>query len=190
MQAWIVGKEGNLTLEEVQREELGPYAVRVKICAVGVNRADLMQRAGKYPAPKGVRSDILGLECAGVILELGSKVYEWSSGDRVMAIVAGAAYAQEIVIDSRLLLSIPDGMDYLEAAAIPESFLTAFDALFMQLKCRRGESLLMHAIGSGLGDAVYQLCQVWGIDIIGTARSPWKLEAYPTGDSRKRRVFF
>ena len=179
MRAWIVGKGGVLTLEEVERERLGSHDVRVKVTAVGVNRADLMQRNGKYPAPRGTRTDILGLEFAGEIIELGTKVWKWSVGDRVMAIITGASYAQEVVIDARLLMSIPNGMDDVQAASIPESFLTAFDALFMQLKCRRGERVLMHAIGSGLGDAVYQLCRIWGIELVGTTRSAWKLEAYP-----------
>ena len=178
MKAIVMDARGGLSIQETQREEIGAYEVCIRVHAVGVNRADLMQRLGKYPAPKGTRSDILGLEFAGEVSQLGAKVENWSIGDRVMGIVPGASYAQEVVIHERLVLSIPEQLSFVEAACLPEVFLTAFDALFCQLESKRGDIVLVHAIGSGVGDALYQLARVWGIDMIGTSRSAWKLEAY------------
>ena len=178
MKAIVMDAHGGLSIQETTREDLGVEDVCVRVCAVGVNRADLMQRAGRYPAPKGTRTDILGLEFAGEVHQVGSKVSQWNIGDRVMGIVPGASYAQEIVIHERLLMPIPNGMSFIEAACIPEVFLTAFDALFCQLELKRGDRVLVHAIGSGVGDALYQLACAWGIHIVGTTRSAWKLEFY------------
>ena len=178
MKAIIMDAHGNLSLQKTKREELGAHDVCVRVHAVGVNRADLMQRAGRYRAPKGTRADILGLEFAGEIHQVGHKVSQWVSGERVMGLVPGASYAQEIVIHERLLLPIPNGMHFSDAACIPEVFLTAFDALFCQLALERGDRVLVHAIGSGVGDALYQLARVWGIHIIGTTRSAWKIAPY------------
>jgi len=150
--------------------------IRVEAC--GVNRADLMQKIGRYPAPKGTRDDILGLEFAGVVERCGAGTSMWKCGDRVMGIVSGEAYAEYVVLHERLLLPIPQGLSFEEAACIPEAFLTAYDALFLQLMLKTGDRVLIHAIGSGVGDAAYQLARHRDIAVVGTTRSAWKLSSY------------
>ena len=179
MKAILVQKDGTLLFDEIDVPKPGKEEVLVRVQACGVNRADLMQKKGLYPAPKGTRSDILGLEFAGEIVERGTEVSSrWSIGDAVMGIVSGCAYAQYLVIHHRLLLPVPKQMSMEEAVCIPEVFLTAYDAMMMQMNLSRGDRLLVHAIGSGVGDAAYQLATTWGIAIIGTTRTSWKLEPY------------
>ena len=179
MKAILVQRDGTLLFDEIEVPNIGKDEVLVRVEACGVNRADLMQKKGLYPAPQGTRNDILGLEFAGNIVLCGSEVSrKWSIGDAVMGIVPGCAYAQFLVIHHRLLLPIPNQMSMEEAVCIPEVFLTAYDAMIMQLKLSRGDRLLVHAIGSGVGDATYQLATTWGISILGTTRTSWKLEPY------------
>ena len=179
MKAIVVQNDGTLLFDEIDVPNMGKNEVLVRVEACGVNRADLMQKNGSYPAPKGIRDDLLGLEFAGSIVGCGSEVSsKWSIGDSVMGIVPGCAYAQFVVIHHRLLLPVPKQMSMEEAACIPEVFLTAYDAMVLQLKLSRGDRLLVHAIGSGVGDAAYQLATTWGISIVGTTRTYWKLEPY------------
>ena len=178
MKAIITKEYGTLHIAEIEMPKLGKGEVLVRVEACGVNRADLMQKKGLYPAPKGYRNDILGMEFAGRVVERGAGASLWEINTAVMGIVAGEAYAQFVVIHERLLLPIPDSMSMEEAVCIPEAFLTAYDALFLQIEMERGDRLLLHAIGSGVGDAAYQLALSRGISVVATTRTAWKLEPY------------
>ncbi|HWV57676.1 MAG TPA: NAD(P)H-quinone oxidoreductase, partial [Longimicrobiales bacterium] len=150
--------------------------VRVAVRAVGVNRADVLQRLGRYPAPMGAPRDVPGLEFAGEVAAIGLGVTAWRPGDRVMGIVGGGAYAEAVVVHERVLAPVPDGMELEEAAAIPEAFITAHDGLFSRLGVGPGERVLVHGAGSGVGTAAIQLAAAAGATVFGTARSAWKLE--------------
>lgn len=165
-----------LEVRDVPAPEPGPGEVRVRVRAAGVNRADLLQRRGGYPAPEDAPQDILGLEYAGTVDAVGAGVTRHRVGDRVMGIVGGGAYAEAVVVPESLAVPIPDGIGFEEAAAVPEAFVTAHDALFTLLGLRAGERLLVHAVGSGVGLAALQLAREAGATVLGTARSPWKLE--------------
>lgn len=149
--------------------------ILVRVRAAGLNRADLSQRAGKYPAPAGWPADIPGLEYAGDVAAVGRGVTYWSLGDRVMGLVGGGAQAEYVVVQQSEAMAVPDRMTYVEAAAIPEAFLTAWDAIVRQGHARAGERVLVHAIGSGVGTAAAQLAEVLGITVIGTSRTADKL---------------
>lgn len=179
MKAVVITEPGTpdvLRLRDVPDPEPGPGEIRVRVEAAGINRADLLQRQGHYPAPPGWPQDIPGLEYAGVVDALGPNVAVWSVGDRVMGLVGGGAYAERVVVPTDEALPIPDGMDAVRAAAIPEAFITAHDALRSRLGIRSTETLLIHAVGSGVGTAALQLARSWGVRVVGTSRSEWKLE--------------
>ena len=145
----------------------------VRVYASGVNRADLLQRRGLYPPPPGA-SDVPGLEFAGVVEEVGAAVAWWKVGDRVMGIVGGGGYAEYVVVDERVAVGVPAGMDLTVAGAIPEVYMTAFDALFRQAGLKRGETVLVHALGSGVGTAAMQLARRADGYAIGTSRTASK----------------
>ncbi len=149
--------------------------VVVRVRAAGLNRADLLQRRGVYPAPPEAPQDIPGLEFAGEVEALGDKVFGWSIGDRVMGITAGGAQAQRLVLHHRMLVRIPASLGFDEAAAVPEAFITAHDALVTQAGFRSGEAVLIQAVGSGVGTAALQLVRAGGGTSIGTSRSKDKL---------------
>ena len=166
-----------LRFEVVETRSLDPGEVRISVRAIGVNRADLLQRKGLYPAPKDVRNDILGLECSGVVVEISSTLSETHSqllGKRVMALTAGEAYASEVIVDVGSVMRIPDSLSFVQAAAIPEAFITAYDALWRQATIKNDDHVCIHAIGSGVGDAARQLCIVNAISVFGTTRSAAK----------------
>jgi len=165
-----------LTLDERPTSEPGRIEIRVAVAASGVNRADLMQRRGAYPAPPGFPDDIPGLEFAGRVDAVGSAVTRWEVGDRVMGLVGGGGYAESVVVHEDEAVGVPEGIDLHTAAAIPEAFLTAFDALDLQCGIRAGETLLVHAAGSGVGTAAVQIARRAGLRTIGTSRTPGKLE--------------
>jgi NADPH2:quinone reductase len=153
--------------------------IRVRVHATAVNRADLMQRRGGYPAPPGWPQDIPGLEYAGEVDTLGENVTRWSIGDRVMGIVGGGSYAEYVVVHADEAIRIPDSLSLPEAAAVPEAFLTAYDALRVRLQVpfpSTNGTVLIHAIASGVGTAAMQLAQAMGLRVFGTARSDWKLD--------------
>ena len=155
----------------------GEAGVRVR--AAGVNRADLLQRLGRYPAPAGVPADIPGLEVAGVVETLGpdAEAADFAVGDRVMAIVGGGGYAERAAVPAAHLLSVPAGLSFVEGAAIPEAYLTAADALFARGGLEAGGRVLVHSAGGGVGTAALQLARAAGASlVIGTASAP-KLEA-------------
>jgi NADPH2:quinone reductase len=164
-----------LQLGTLQVRDAGPNEVRVKVAAAGLNRADILQRKGFYPAPPGAPADVPGLEYAGTVEQVGEGVREFSVGDAVMGITGGGAMATHLVAHAREAMRVPAGMPLTEAAAIPEVFLTAFDALFVQANLRPGQLALVHAIGSGVGTAALQLGRLMGAEVYGTSRSADKL---------------
>jgi tumor protein p53-inducible protein 3 len=170
MRAILVNPDHSLTPGEAARPLLGVRDLRIAVRATAVNRADLLQRAGRYPPPPGA-SDILGLECAGVVSEVGSGVEGWSVGDRAMALLAGGGYAEEVVVDAGSAMHVPDDLTDEEAAAIPEVFLTAFLNVFLLARLREGESLLIHGGGSGVGTAATTLAKLAGARVLVTAGS-------------------
>jgi len=147
----------------------------VRIRATAVNRADLLQRMGRYPAPADAPPDIPGLEIAGEVEALGPGVEQLKVGDRVFGLVGGGGYAEKIVTHERALARIPDCLTFEQAAAVPEAFITAYDAM-MQASLRPGETMLVSACGSGVGTAAIQLAHAMGATTVGTARTPDKLE--------------
>ena len=153
----------------------GPGQLLVQVHAAGLNRADLSQRAGHYPAPPGWPQDIPGLEYAGEVIATGPGTTYFAPGERVMGLVGGGAMAERLVVHQREAMAIPDGMTMPEAAAIPEAFLTAWDAIVRQGGGHGGHRVLMHAIGSGVGTAAAQLAPILGLTLIGTSRTPDKL---------------
>ena len=165
-----------LELREVPRPDPGFGEVRVKLAASGLNRADLLQRMGRYPAPPGFPPDIPGLELAGTVDCMGEGVHGLARGDLVMGILGGGGYAEYAISPGETLLRIPAGMSATTAGAIPEVFTTAYDAVFVQEGLKRGETLLVHAVGSGVGTAAVQLARRAGASVIGTSRTPDKLE--------------
>jgi NADPH2:quinone reductase len=165
-----------LELGELAVRGPGAGEVRVAIAAAGLNRADLLQRRGVYPAPPGAPPDVPGLEYAGTVEVIGPAVTAFAVGDRVMAIAGGGAMATHIVAHERELVRVPDKMSLEDAAAVPEVFFTSYDALFRQAALALGETLLIHAAGSGIGTAAIQLAGCAGARPIGTARSQAKLD--------------
>jgi putative PIG3 family NAD(P)H quinone oxidoreductase len=150
--------------------------VLVRVRAAGLNRADLLQRRGLYPPPPGYREDIPGLEFAGEVAALGAGVTAWKPGDRVMAIAAGEAHAEYVIADPHMLLRIPDGLSFAEAATLPEAGITAHDAMVTLGGMRSGWPVLVHAVGSGVGTAALQIAKAMGGTVIGTSRTADKLE--------------
>lgn len=175
----IVSHEGAGRLEvcEVGRPSAHADRVRVRVRAAGLNRADLLQKRGRYPAPPGATADIPGLEFAGEVEQVGEDAHAWRVGARVFGITAGGAQAEYVVVPEGHLAEIPDGLSFEEAAAIPEVFITAHDAMFTQGRLRTGERVLIHAIGSGVGTAAAQLARAAGAGAVyGTARTAGKVE--------------
>ncbi|MGQ4878317.1 NAD(P)H-quinone oxidoreductase [Billgrantia sp. LNSP4103-1] len=154
----------------------GPGEVRLRVAWAGVNRADLMQRAGHYPPPPGV-SEVPGLEVSGTVVDVGPGVDGLRPGEQVCALLAGGGYAEEVVVDARQVLPLPEGFGLREAAALPEVFATAWLNLFMEGQLSAGERVLLHAGASGVGTAAIQLCRAFGRPCFVTAGSDAKLTA-------------
>jgi putative PIG3 family NAD(P)H quinone oxidoreductase len=150
--------------------------ILVSVAAAGLNRADLLQRAGRYAAPPGWPADIGGIEYAGEVRAIGTAVTRWRVGDRVMGLAGGGAHAELLVVDEREAIAMPRGMSFTDAAAIPEAFLTAWDAMVVCGRAASGDRVLVHAIGSGVGTAAAQIGRALGFVIIGTSRTRAKLE--------------
>lgn len=171
------GGTENLEIREVlDPPKPGDSQVLVQIAAAGLNRADLLQCRGLYPPPLGYSPNIPGLEFAGEIIEKGSGVSGFDIGDRVFGIAAGEAQAEQIVIDAGHVARVPDDLSLTDAAAIPEAFVTAYDAIFTQVELKKGETLLIHAVGSGVGLAALQLAKANGCKVYGTSRTAAKLD--------------
>ena len=179
MRAVVNTRPGGPEVLEFQERPLpdpGLGQVRVRVRASALNRADLIQRLGNYPVPPGAPADVPGMEYAGDVDAAGPSSTMWPVGSRVMGIVGGGAHAEYLCVHEREVLPIPRELSFEEAAAIPEVFLTAYDALYRQLDVRIGERVLVHAIGSGVGTATLQLAWLGGATVYGTSRSVAKLE--------------
>jgi len=169
---------GPEVLEVHERETPEPRdgEILVRVRASALNRADLHQREGNYPAPPGAPADIPGLEFAGEVASVGSGVTECAVGDRVFGIVPGGGNAEFLVTDARTVAHIPSTLSWTEAAAMPEAFMTAHDAMVVQAGLRKGERVLIHAVGSGVGLAATQIAKAWEALPYGTARTADKIE--------------
>ncbi len=164
-----------LELGEVDISSPAASQVIVEVAAAGLNRADCLQRRGFYPAPPGVPPDVPGLEFAGVVESVGEAVDAWKPGDRVMGIVGGGAMATRLRTEAAELMRVPEALSLEEAAAVPEVFLTAYDAVGLQGGLKAGQTVLLHAVASGVGTAGIQLASVLGAKSVGTSRSAHKL---------------
>lgn len=169
------GEAEVLQLAEVPAPEVRPDDLLVRVHAAGVNRADLTHRRGGYGRPNFGDSTLMGLEIAGEVIETGSSVQGYEVGDRVMGVVGGGAYAELARIDWRMAMPIPATIDYVHAAAIPEVFVTAHEALLHLGRLQRGDSVLIHAAAGGVGSAAVQLAYATGATIFATAEAS-KLE--------------
>jgi putative PIG3 family NAD(P)H quinone oxidoreductase len=171
------GGHENLEIREVpDPPKPADSQVLVQVAAAGLNRADLLQCRGLYPPPPGYSPNIPGLEFAGEIIEKGSGVASFDIGDRVFGIAAGEAQAEQILIEASHVAHVPDSVSLIDAAAIPEAFVTAYDAIFTQGALADGESLLIHAVGSGVGLAALQIAKARGGKVYGTSRISAKLD--------------
>jgi len=176
MNAILLNKFGapeELYIGEIEKPVFSEHEILVKVKCSALNRADTLQRKGKYPPPPGA-SEILGLEMAGEIINVGAAVSKWKIGDRVMGLLAGGGYAQFVNIHEDLAMPIPNNLTYEEAAAIPEVFLTAYQALVDLSKFNRGEKVLIHAGASGVGTAAIQLSKLLGASEIFVTASKEK----------------
>ncbi len=165
-----------LELRDVPVPQPSRGEVRVRVRATAVNRADILQRLGRYPAPAGWPPDIPGIEIAGEVDALGDGVTELVPGDRVFGLLGGGGYAELAVAHARTLARVPEGMAFHDAAAIPEAFVTAWDAMMEQAHLSAGDTVLVSAAGSGVGTAALQIARAIGARAIGTARTAEKLE--------------
>lgn len=168
--------EGHLEVAERPVPEPGPDGVVVRVSSAGLNRADLLQRAGRYPAPPGVPADIPGMEFAGVVDAIGANVSTRAVGDRVFGIIAGGAQAEYVGVPAVHCAIVPEGLDLVAMGGVPEVYITAHDAMVTQAHVAPGEWVLVHAIGSGVGTAALQLAHAFGARVVGTARTADKLD--------------
>ncbi len=176
MRAVVFPGDGAIEVVERPTPEPGPGQVLVRVHGAGLNRADLMQRVGLYPAPPGVPADIPGMEFSGEVAALGEGVRTLAAGDRVFGIVGGGAQAEALVVHESNCARVPEHVDLVEAGGIPEVFITAHDALRTRGGLQPGQHVLVHAVGSGVGTAVVQLAKAVGCTVTGTARTETKLD--------------
>jgi putative PIG3 family NAD(P)H quinone oxidoreductase len=165
-----------LRLAERSSPAPAPGEIRIRVRAAGVNRPDIVQRLGHYPAPPGA-SDILGLEVAGEVDAAGEGVTRWAVGDRVCALLGGGGYADHAVVDARHALPVPEGLDFIQAAALPETVFTVFANVFEAGGLKAGETLLIHGATSGIGVMAIQMAKAAGARVIATSRGAAKAEA-------------
>ncbi len=170
------GPATSLILAERPDPVAGPGQIRIRVRAAGVNRPDILQRLGRYPAPPAA-SDILGLEVAGEVDQIGAGVTRWSIGDRVCALLGGGGYADLAVVDARHALPVPADMDFVQAAALPETVCTVFANVFESGALKSGETMLIHGATSGIGVTAIQMAKAAGARVIATSRGPEKAEA-------------
>jgi putative PIG3 family NAD(P)H quinone oxidoreductase len=177
MRAVVITDPGGpevLTLGEAPDPEPGPGEVVLDVAATAVNRADLLQRQGFYPPPPGA-SDVLGLECSGTVAAVGPDVERWQVGDEVCALLAGGGYAEQVLVPAGQVMAVPDGIDLVEAAALPEVACTVWSNVFMVAGLQRGETLLVHGGAGGIGTFAIQLAHALGARVATTAGSEDKL---------------
>ncbi|MBU0808457.1 MAG: NAD(P)H-quinone oxidoreductase [Gammaproteobacteria bacterium] len=169
----LQGVEGRVEWVEHPAPACDIGEIRIRVAAAGLNRADLLQRAGLYPPPPGI-TEVLGLECAGIVSEVGAGC-DWKVGDRVCALLSGGGMAEEAVVDARHALPVPDGVTLHEAAALPEVYATAWLNLFQLAALKPGQKVLLHAGASGVGSAAIQLCKAFGSPTWVSVGSPERL---------------
>jgi NADPH:quinone reductase len=162
--------DGSLSAEDHPDPEPGQNQIQVRVRGAGINGADMLQRRGGYPAPRGEPQDIPGLELAGEVTALGPGASRFAEGDRVMAVVGGGGQAELAVIHERQAMPVPDGLDWPEAGGLPEVFTTAHDALFTQAGLRQGEHVLVHGAAGGVGTAAVQIARTAGARVTATVR--------------------
>lgn len=177
MRSVIAPGDGTTRVETRPVPDPGPGEVRIRVHGAGLNRADLLQRAGLYPAPAGVPADIPGLEFAGIVDACGPDVDTVSKGTRVFGVTGGGGQAEYLIVPAVHCAPVPESLDLVEAGGIPEVFVTAHDAMRARGRLRAGEHVLVHAVGSGVGTAVVQLAHAFGCTVTGTARTESKLDA-------------
>lgn len=170
------GAAEQMYIGEYPEPLLAEHEILIKVAACGVNRADILQRKGKYPPPKGA-SEILGLEVSGTVIRKGNACRKWNIGDRVCGILPGGGYAEFVAMHEDIAMCIPDEYTFEEAAAIPEAFLTAYQVLFWLAKLIKGNYVLVHAAASGVGTAAIQLIREHGATAIAVAGQKRKLDA-------------
>jgi putative PIG3 family NAD(P)H quinone oxidoreductase len=170
------GPAGALKIAERPDPVAGPGQVLIRVRAAGVNRPDLLQRTGAYPPPPGA-SDVLGLEIAGEVEAVGEGVTRWTVGDRLCALLGGGGYAELAVVDARHVLPIPEGLDYVQAAVLPETVFTVFANVFEGGALKAGETLLIHGATSGIGVTAIQMAKAAGARVIATSRGADKAAA-------------
>ena len=178
MKAVVITRFGGpevLEIRDVPRPEPAPEEVLVRVRSTALNRADLLQRLGRYPAPPGAPQNIPGLEFAGEVAESGANAHRWREGDRVMGIIAGGAHAEFVTAHQDAVAVVPPNLELSAAGGVPEVFITAHDAL-RQAGFKAGEHVLIHAVGSGVGLAATQLVRALGGHAFGTSRTPDKIE--------------
>ncbi|HLS95152.1 MAG TPA: NAD(P)H-quinone oxidoreductase [Sphingobacterium sp.] len=168
------GDENVLQVKERSLPDVQETEVLLEVKAAGVNRPDIFQRKGNYPAPDGVVQDIPGLEVAGIISSVGRKVTEWKEGDAVCCLVAGGGYASHIVVDQDMCLPVPGGLNLAEAAALPETVFTVWDNVFRRGALAAGETLLVHGGTGGIGSTAIQLAKAFGANVYTTVGSDQK----------------
>lgn len=170
------GGPGVLRLDEAPDPQPAPDELLVEVRATGVNRADLLQRRGGYPAPPGAPEDVPGLEFAGEVVEAGPAVRGFQPGDRVMGLLGGGGYAERVATPAELALPVPRPLSWVEAAAVPEVFITAWDALFRQGDFSAGHRVLVHSAGGGVGTAALQVAAAGGASTVFATASAPKLD--------------
>ncbi len=175
MRAIVAESTNQLSWQEVADVSAGPGEVLIKVAAAGVNRADVLQAAGKYPPPPGA-SEIIGMEVSGVIAELGADVTKWSVGQEVCALLAGGGYAEYVVVPAGQVLPIPSGVDLVDAAGLPEVACTVWSNLVLTAHLHAGQLLLMHGGASGIGTNAIQVARALGARVAVTAGSEEKLQ--------------
>jgi len=171
MRAVVLSGHGGpevLTFADIPTPQIGPEEVLVQVRATSLNRADLLQRMGFYPDPFPGEHEVPGMEFSGRVQAIGARVRAWKVGDDVMGIVSGGAYAEQLVVHERQAMRIPRGVSLADAAAIPEVFITAWDALVLQGGLTSGRWALVHAGASGVGTAAVQICKAIGAHVIAT----------------------
>jgi putative PIG3 family NAD(P)H quinone oxidoreductase len=176
MRAVTTVGDGTIEVREHPDPQPLPGEVLVRVAGAGLNRADLMQRAGFYPAPPGSPPDIPGMEFAGTVVALGDGVERPTVGTRVFGIVGGGAQAELLTVPAGQCATVPDGLDLVVMGGVPEAFVTAHDAMCTQAAVAAGEWVLVHAVGSGVGTTALQLAKAFGARVVGTSRSAHKLE--------------
>lgn len=165
-----------LVVRDVPDPVPGEHEVLVRVRASALNRADILQRLGRYPAPPGSPAEIGGIEFAGEVVDAGPGASRWARGDRVFSITGGGGHATLVAAHEDTLAPVPAGLTWHQAAAVPEAFITAHDAMFTQATLRPGETVMVHAVGSGVGLAAAQLAHAAGAQVFGTSRTEDKLE--------------